>query len=81
MTISTAPVCAPADPYLLNTEQAGKFLAVSPETLRTWRCLGRGPAFVSISSRSGLTLTSLVVPNEHLRGHPDHARWYLVDGL
>lgn len=52
MTISTAPVCTPADPYLLNTEQAGKFLAVSPETLRTWRCLGRGPAFVSISSRS-----------------------------
>lgn len=52
MTISTAPVCAPADPYLLNTEQAGKFLAVSPETLRTWRCLGRGPAFVCISSRS-----------------------------
>lgn len=52
MTVLSTPVCAPADPYLLNTEHAGKFLAVSPETLRTWRCRGRGPAFVVISGRS-----------------------------
>ena len=52
MTISTAPVCAPADPYLFNTEQAGEFLSISPKTLRTWRCLGRGPAFIAISSHS-----------------------------
>lgn len=52
MTVPTTPVCLPADPYLLTTEQAGEYLAVSPETLRTWRCRGRGPAFVSISARS-----------------------------
>lgn len=52
MTVPFLPDSVPADPYLLNTEQAGKFLAVSPETLRTWRCRGRGPAFVAISGRS-----------------------------
>jgi len=52
MTVSSTPVCAPADPYLLDTKQAGKFLSISDKTLRTWRCQGRGPAFVAISPRS-----------------------------
>lgn len=52
MAVPSTPVCTPVDPYLLNTEQAGEFLAVSPETLRTWRCRGRGPAYVFISGRS-----------------------------
>ncbi len=51
MAVPSTPVCTPVDPYLLNTEQAGEFLAVSPETLRTWRCRGLGPAFVAISPR------------------------------
>lgn len=52
MTVPFLPDSVPANPYLLTTEQAGEFLAVSPETLRTWRCRGRGPAFVVISGRS-----------------------------
>lgn len=40
------------DPYLLTTEQAGKFLALSPATLRTWRCRGKGPGYVQISSHN-----------------------------
>lgn len=36
---------------LLTEEHASRILAVSPRTLRNWRTLGQGPAFVKISGR------------------------------
>jgi len=37
--------------HLLTEEHASRMLAVSPRTLRNWRTLGQGPAFVKISGR------------------------------
>lgn len=48
--ITTCP--APVEPYLFTTEEAAAFLAMSPETLRTWRCRGRGPAYITVSARN-----------------------------
>lgn len=36
---------------LLHESDAAKLLAVSPRTLRNWRCLGQGPRYVRISGR------------------------------
>ncbi|WP_442866909.1 helix-turn-helix transcriptional regulator [Actinomyces sp. B33] len=52
MTTPTITAQLPTSPYLLSTEQAGEYLAVSPDTLRTWRCRGRGPAYVAVSARN-----------------------------
>lgn len=35
-------------PPLLTDEQAAIILAVSPATLRSWRCRGIGPAYVKM---------------------------------
>lgn len=52
MTTPTTTASLPTSPYLLTTEEAAAFLAMSPDTLRTWRCRGRGPAYVTISARN-----------------------------
>lgn len=41
----------PPKPYLLTTEQAGNYLALPPATLRSWRSLGKGPAYVRLAAR------------------------------
>jgi excisionase family DNA binding protein len=37
----------PARPYMTESETA-EILGLSPATLRTWRCLGRGPRFAKV---------------------------------
>jgi len=44
-TSGTEP--APARPYMTEAELA-EMLSLSPATLRTWRCLGRGPRFAKV---------------------------------
>ena len=34
---------------LLDTEDAGTFLAISAKTLQAWRCKGRGPKWIRFS--------------------------------
>jgi len=36
---------------LLFESEAARMLAVSPRTLRNWRTLGNGPAYIKISGR------------------------------
>lgn len=36
---------------LLHESEAATLLAVSPRTLRNWRCLGHGPSYIKISGR------------------------------
>lgn len=36
-------------PLAVNADGASKLLGVAPNTLRNWRCQGRGPAFISLS--------------------------------
>ena len=43
--MTTATIQPPA---MLNTPDAAAYLGVQEPTLETWRCLGRGPAFVKI---------------------------------
>ncbi|NQY97723.1 MAG: helix-turn-helix domain-containing protein [Henriciella sp.] len=51
---------------LLTEEYASRMLAVSPRTLRNWRTLGQGPAFVKISGRCiRYRLSDLAVFIEH----------------
>ena len=35
---------------LLTEHQAAKQMALTPSTLRKWRCLGKGPSFVKIGA-------------------------------
>jgi len=37
-------------PPLLTDEQAASLLAVSPATLRSWRCRGIGPTFIKMGN-------------------------------
>lgn len=36
-------------PAILNETQAGEFLGFESQTLRNWRCAGRGPTFIKVS--------------------------------
>lgn len=41
------------DPNELLTEnQVSQLYKVSPRTLQTWRCIGKGPKFVKVSSKA-----------------------------
>ena len=36
----------PQDPFrFVNDVEAAKILSVSPQSLRNWRCIGRGPSY------------------------------------
>jgi hypothetical protein len=36
--------------FLLTTAEAAQFLRIQPQTLRRWRCEGRGPRYIRLSS-------------------------------
>lgn len=38
----------PAPHDLLTTAEAARFLRIQPQTLRRWRCEGRGPRFIKL---------------------------------
>lgn len=40
------------DDRLVDTVQAAEILCVTPQTLRHWRCLGCGPAYVRLGRRT-----------------------------
>lgn len=40
------------DDRYLSTAQAADFTGFSPDTLRTWRSRGRGPAFTRVNGRA-----------------------------
>lgn len=54
MTLSPEMAHAPEiqNDRLLNERQAGELLSLQPATLRTWRSLGRGPAYVVVGGRT-----------------------------
>lgn len=37
---------------LYRDEDVALFLSIAPQTLRAWRCQGRGPAFVKLGERA-----------------------------
>ena len=39
----------PITPRLLTTDQAAAYLSIPAETLTTWRCRGKGPAFMRVN--------------------------------
>lgn len=47
---------------LLSTAQVAKLLGLSPQTLRLWRCLGKGPRYLrfgGLKSRAFYCLTDI----------------------
>jgi hypothetical protein len=42
----------PTDNELMTEAEAANFLRLVPETLRNWRSLRRGPAFVKVGRRA-----------------------------
>jgi hypothetical protein len=66
-TRQTAP---PLDDDLLTNEQAAGFLRISPETLLTWRCRQRGPAYYKIGRFAYYRVADLKAWREAQRREP-----------
>ncbi len=51
---------APITPIVMDDIQAASYLGISPHTLRKWRSLGTGPAYVAIGRLKKYRLADLV---------------------
>ncbi len=58
------------DDDLLSNEQAAAFLRISPETLLTWRCRQRGPAYYKVGRFAYYRLVDLKSWIERQRRDP-----------
>ena len=61
------------DRYLTDVE-AGKLLSASPQTLRNWRCVGRGPAYSKQGRMVRYSLRDLMKFMEAGRINPEGPR-------
>jgi predicted DNA-binding transcriptional regulator AlpA len=48
MATTTSTTAGNESPRYLDEAEVAALLSLSPATLRTWRCLGRGPKFAKV---------------------------------
>ncbi len=61
------------DDELLSNDQAAAFLKISPETLLTWRCRHRGPAYYKIGRFAYYRVADIKTWRETQRREPREA--------
>lgn len=58
------------DEDLLSNDEAARFLAIAPQTLATWRCRERGPAYYKIGRMAYYRVADLKAWIEKQRREP-----------
>lgn len=55
----------------MNDVKAAQFLGLQPQTLRNWRCQGRGPSYICVGRRRVYLLNDLVEYQKKHRIDPE----------